>query len=211
MSVLKKIAFYQGRRDETPNQELARELAASKDAAGIAGIVAHLTDADKNVQSDCLKVLYEIGYIDPALIAPYAGQFLRLLSSRNNRLVWGSMIALATIAPLRAAELYAQLALIKRAMDAGSVITVDNGVKVLAGIAAADAAYGRVIFPDLLQHLSTCRPKEVPQHAESTLVAVTAANKAEFMAVLQKRMSDLSGGALPRIKRVLKEADRRQV
>ena len=154
-------------------------------------------------------MLYEIGYINPALITPYVGQFVRLLSSRNNRLVWGSMIALATIAQQCAAELYSQVALIKRVMESGSVITVDAGVKVLAGIAAFDAGYGTTLFPDLLQHLATCRPKEVTQHAESTLVAVTAENKAAFKAVVEKRMSDLSAAQQTRVKRVLKAAEKR--
>jgi len=38
MSVLNKIAFYQNRRDEVPNQELARELAATKDRGGVSEI-----------------------------------------------------------------------------------------------------------------------------------------------------------------------------
>ena len=63
MSVLSRIAFFQNRRDEVPNQELARELAASKDAAGIAEIAANLWNKNRNVSSDCLKVLYEIGYM----------------------------------------------------------------------------------------------------------------------------------------------------
>ena len=97
MSVLNRIAHFQQRRDEIPNQELARDLAAKKDKAGIREIAEHLWDKNKNVQADCIKVLYEIGYMNPALIAGYAEDFIKLLKSKNNRLVWGGMTALAMI------------------------------------------------------------------------------------------------------------------
>jgi len=120
-------------------------------------------------------VLYEIGYIDPSLVASYADDFLKLLRSRNNRLVWGGMIALSTIAELQADFIYAHREEILKAMHEGSVITLDNGVKVLA-LAASKDAYRPDIFPHLLKHLQTCRPKDVPQHAEKSLSAVDASN-----------------------------------
>jgi hypothetical protein len=57
-----------------------------------------------------------------------------------------------------------------------------------------------------LNHLTTCRPKDVPQHSEKTLAAVNAANKGEFIAVLEKRMVDLQGAQVTRVKKVIKEA-----
>jgi hypothetical protein len=105
---LRKIAYYQNRRDEVPNQELAKVLAETRDSVGIQEVAVHLWDKNKNIQSDCLKVLYEIGYLAPDLIAGYAGDFLKLLKDRNNRLVWGAMIGLATVADLRADEVWAR-------------------------------------------------------------------------------------------------------
>jgi hypothetical protein len=205
MSVLNRIAYLQNRRDEVPNQELARELAEQKDRAGIREIAENLWNRNKNIQADCIKVLYEIGYIDPPLIADYAEDFLKLLRSSNNRLVWGGMIALSTVADLRADFIYAHLDEILKAMHAGSVITVDNAVKTLA-LAASDEAYRRDVFPYLLEHLRTCRPKDVPQHSEKSLPAVDASNKDDFIAVLEKRMEDLSGSQITRVKKVIKEA-----
>ncbi|NUQ06049.1 MAG: hypothetical protein HUU31_19320 [Anaerolineae bacterium] len=43
-------------------------------------------------------MLYEIGYAVPDLIADYAADFLALLGSRDNRMVWGGMTALGVIA-----------------------------------------------------------------------------------------------------------------
>ena len=42
MSVLNKTAYFLGRRDETPNQELARDLASSEDQVGIREIAENL-------------------------------------------------------------------------------------------------------------------------------------------------------------------------
>ncbi len=209
MSVLHRIAHFRNRRDEVPNQELAKALAQKKDRKGIREIAENLWHENAQVQSDCLKVLYEIGYLNPALVADYAGDFLKLLESRNNRLVWGGMIALSTIAPIRAAEIFERCEAIQRAMEGGSVITIDNGVKTLALLAAGSDARRLTLFPCLLHHLETCRPKEVPQHSEKTLPAVTAKNKAKFIQVLQKRLPEMTSAQARRVKRVIKEADGR--
>jgi hypothetical protein len=209
MTALERIAHFQKRRDEVPNQELARELASSKDSEGICEIAENLWNKNKSIQADCIKVLYEVGYIDPSLIADYAEDFIKLLHSRNNRLVWGGMTALGTVAGLKAQTVFAHLDEIEKVMDAGSVITMDNGVQALARAASKNEKYSREILPYLLEHLSTCRPKDVAQHAEKSLPAITANNKTRFIAVLNRRMSDLTDSALARVKKVVKEAEQR--
>ncbi len=205
MSVLNRIAYFQNRRDEVPNQELAKDLARRKDKAGIREIAENLWNKDKHVQADCIKVLYETGYIDPSLIADYAEDYIKLLRSKNNRLVWGGMIALGVVADLKADTVYAHLTEVQKAMDKGSVITMDNGVSALARAASGNKKYNQAIFPYLLEHLKTCRPKDVPQHSEKTLPAVNGSNKSAFIKILEKRMEDLSGAGLNRVKKVIKQ------
>jgi hypothetical protein len=207
MSVLNRLASSLGRRDEIPNQELARDLAAKKDKVGIRELVENLWNKDKNIQADCIKVLYEIGSIEPKLMADYAEDFVKLLRSRNNRLVWGGMTALTDVAKANPDAVFKHLDEIKKAKETGSVITVDNAISTLAYTAAATDEYNKAIFPYLLKHLSSCRPKEVPQHAEKTLPAVKSSNKADFIKVLEKRMEDLSGSGLARVKKVIKQAN----
>jgi len=205
MPVLDKLAHSLGRRDEVPNQELARELAAKKDKKGIHEVAENLWNKDKNIQADCIKVLYEVGYIEPKLIADYADDFVKCLRSRNNRLVWGGMTALAEVAKADPEAVFKNLDAIKKAKETGSVITVDNAISTLAFTAVGNKKYNEVIFPYLLKHLSSCRPKEVPQHSEKTMPAVNASNKTDFIKVLGKRMEDLSGGGLARVKKVIKQ------
>jgi len=205
MSVLEKIAYLQNRRDEVPNQELAKELVQAKNTDGLKEIAGNLSNKNENIQSDCIKVLYEAGYIEPEMIADYTNDFLRLLRSRNNRLVWGAMLALSTIAGIRADEIYENLDAILKIMQEGSVIAVDNAVKVLAAIAAQKDDYNKKIFPELLEHLGKCRPKEVGQHAESTFSAVNDENRDEFIKVLEKREDSLTSAQLTRIKKLYKK------
>jgi hypothetical protein len=209
MTVLGQIAYFQYRRDEVPNQELARDLAERRDLAGIREIAENLANENAQIQSDCLKVLYEIGYRDPELIAAYAPAFLALLGSRNNRLVWGGMIALSTIAGIAASDVFEQRALIEQAIERGSVITVDNGIKTLARIAAADTRYAEAIFPALLRHLETCRAKDLPQHAESIAVAVNTANKHAFIAILEQRLAGMPASRAARLRKVIKVVEQR--
>jgi hypothetical protein len=202
MTALERIAYYQGRRDEVPNQELARDLAQKKDQAGIQEIAAHLADKNKNIRSDCLKVLYEIGYIDPALIAGYADDFLRLLQDRQNRMVWGAMIGLATIAPLRPEKIGAALDDVLAAVEHGSVITVVWGIRTLSIMAAADPSYRERIWPFLMQHLQRCDSRHVPVHAEDIVGAVDSSNKDKFLSVLAARRAELSSAQASRLQKV---------
>jgi hypothetical protein len=206
MPVLNRISYFQDRRDEALNVALAKELAAKKDKNGIREIADELWNKNTNIANDCIKVLYEVGAIDPVLIADYASEFLKLLQSKNNRMAWGAMTALAVIAELKADVIYKQLSAVQEAMTNGSVITMDNGVKVLALVAASSKAHSAKVFPFLLTHLATCRPKDVPQHSEKTLVAVTARNQEAFVDVLKKRLPKLSVSQTTRVKKVIKEA-----
>jgi hypothetical protein len=179
---LNRIAFYQNRRDEIPNQELAKELAETGTSEGVREIAEGLSNGDPAVRSDCLKVLYD------------------------NRLVWGAMIALSTIAPLRSAVLGTRAEEIISVMRKGSVISVDNGVKVLAIVASKEPGLRKKLLQFLLDHLENCRAKDVPQHAEKILSGVDEANKTRFIKVLEARMGELTRAHASRVNKVIAAA-----
>lgn len=206
MSVLNRLASAQSRREQALNQELARELAETQDRESIREIVETLSVRDRRVQGDCVKVLYEIGYIAPELIADHAADFLRLLGSKNNRLVWGGMIALSTIAPLKPEELYGSVASIMEAVSGGSVITADAGVGALSAMAAGDDERREAILPFLFEHLSTCAAKDMTSRAEQVLGAIDAAHQEQFVAILQARLPELTPAQQRRVRRVIGKA-----
>ena len=204
MSIIGRLACNQGRADEVLNQELAKELAETENKKEIKEIAVNLWNKDKKIKSDCIKVLYEIGYIKPELISYYVSDFIKLLKNKNNRLVWGAMIALSTIAELKAENIYENLDYIYSVLDSGSVITIDNGIKVLAKAASKNKDYNEKIFPYLINHLKTCRPKEIPQHSESILPAVNNNNKDEFITTIKERESTMTLSQQKRISKLLK-------
>jgi hypothetical protein len=204
VSVVNQLASRLNRNDEEPNIELAHTLANEENHAGIEEIIENLSSKDKKVQHDCIKVAYEIGQVKPELISKYAQTFIELLKSRNNRLVWGGMTALSTITEESSETIMAHLHTIKSAMKIGSVITIDKGVLTLAKLAAVSKENNDVIFPFLLEHLENCRTKEVPQHSESTMLAVTDENREGFLNVLRKREPYLTAPQLKRVKKIYK-------
>ena len=204
MNVIEKLSSSLGRKDNLPNQGLAKSIAEGQDKNDIAELVHNLGNKNRAIQSDCIKVLYEIGYINPKLIAPYVLKFCDLLRSGNNRLVWGSMIALSTIAVIEPHKIYDRIEDVIKAMKTGSVITVDNGVSVLAHVASARRTYEKKIFPFLMNHLRNCRPKEIAQHAERTVPALNKANVGEFRKIITDRLDDLSEAQKKRVKRIIK-------
>jgi len=204
MTIINQLASQQNRKDEVPNIELAHDLVHSNNLEGIKEVIENLSNKDKKIQHDCIKVAYEIGEIKPDLISNYVLTFINLLESRDNRLVWGGMTALSAIVEAASDTIMENLETIIAAMKTGSVITVDKGILILSKLAAVSKQNNERIFPFLLHHLETCRPKEIPQHSESTMLAVTGENKANFINVLQQREKYLTDSQLKRVKKIYK-------
>lgn len=204
MSILSKLANAQGRKDEEPNKELARELVEQNDIANIQVVAENLWNEDRRVQTDCLSVMEQIGLIEPGLIETYASDFIKLLSSKDNRLVWAAMINLALVAEKKPQEIYEHFDDIVKVIGKGSVITRDNGIKTLAKVASMSAEHNQNIMPYLMEKLSTCRSKSVPQYAESIRVAVNANTQEQFLNILNQRFDELSAAQQKRAKKVLR-------
>lgn len=205
MNAMDQLACKQGRNDEAPNIELAEYLCRHSDSVGVKTVVDGFKGADKAVANDCIKVLYEVGARNPALISGYADDFVSHLHSKNNRLAWGSMTALAAITDLAPQPVFENLHLVVSAYECGSVITVDNSISVFAGLCKAGACYSDKVLPILLDHLlNKCRPKDVAQHAERASACFCYENAGAFYEVLMKRMPDLTSTQQQRIKKLLK-------
>jgi len=84
--VLEHIAASLGRDDEEPNVALAQEIADAGDEAAVKDLVGLLSHQDKDVQSDSIKVLYEIAELRPSLVEAHCDILARLLASENNTL-----------------------------------------------------------------------------------------------------------------------------
>lgn len=203
--IYNKLSSRSGGRGEVAEVQLAQDLAQQADPQSILALVQGLQSKDKHLQADCIKTLYEVGYRDPAQIAPYAENFLALLSSTNNRLVWGAMIALSTIADRTASFLLPHLSLIEKTMEDGSVISRDAGMSVLAGIASASEGSAKEVMPIVLDWLQNCRPRSVAQYAERAMPVVQGAWLDPYLTILRTRESDLNATQLARLRRIYKK------
>lgn len=190
MSVLNKLATALNRRDEVPNQELAKAIVRTSDKRAVKELVENLVHKDKNIQSDCIKVLYEIGALEPALIAPYYREFGKLLDSKNNRLVWGAMTALDSIAAQEPKGVYGLLAKVLNVADGGSVITRDHAVGILVKLGTLKQ-YADECVPLLIEQLMSCPNNQFPMYAEMSLALVSDKNKAALQKIMTRRLDGL--------------------
>jgi hypothetical protein len=191
MTAIEQLATSLDRRDDVPNQELAARIIKEKKTEWVRELVDNLDHKNKNIQSDCIKVLYEIGERGGAqMIAPYFQIFAQLLDNKNNRLVWGAMYALDSIASVKPADIFSVLAAVLKAIDKGSVITIDGGVSILAKLAAVNE-FSEVAFPLLMEQLQRCPAKQLPMYAEKSVVAVNATNKSQFVKLIEQRYSEM--------------------
>jgi HEAT repeat protein len=190
MGVIEKLASSLNRRDEVPNQELAKEIADKKDTEAIEELVDHLHSKNNAVNSDCIKVLYEIGAIDPTLIAHHANTFIQLLDDKNNRMQWGAMTALSSIVLSNPKPIYAALPKIIAAADNGTVITKDHAINILVRLCELKP-FADKAFNQLLIQIGNSPSNQVPMYAEKALPIIQRKNSAAFLQTVTRRMKDL--------------------
>jgi hypothetical protein len=190
MSIIDKLATSLNRRDELPNQELARQIAAEQDKPAVKELVDNLSNKNRNIQNDCIKVLYEIAAIDPSLIAPYAKVFISLLEHKNNRLQWGAMTAISGIATENPKAVYAALPEIIMAAERGTVITKDATVNILIRLCAVER-YADDAFLLLNEQVLNSAVNQLPMYAERAMPIINDKNKKIFINTLTSRLADL--------------------
>jgi len=206
MSVLDKVATTLGRRDEVPNQELARIIVSKRDTAAVKELIDNLNNKNKGIQNDCIKVLYEIGAANPDLIAKYHKEFGQLLESKNNRMVWGAMTALDTIALKEPKGVHGMLSQILEAADSsGSVIARDHAVGILVKLGTLKP-YQCDSVALLIEQLMSCPNNQFPMYVEMCAPVIDGDNREKFRKVIEKRARDLDKDSQKkRVAKVLKQ------
>jgi len=190
MSILNKLASALNRRDELPNHELAKQIADKNDKEAVKELVANLSNKSKDIQNDCIKVLYEIGEHKPALIAAYAKEFIELLDHKSNRLQWGAMTAINAITLENPKLIYASLARIIAVADQGSVITKDHAVNILIKLCSLKQ-YADDAFSLLVEQLLNSPTNQLPMYAEKAMPIINEKNKQLFVKTLSSRLNDI--------------------
>jgi hypothetical protein len=190
MSIINQLASSLNRRDEVPNVELAKQVAVSKNKYAVKELIDNLSNKSKDIQNDCIKVVYEIGRLNPSLITAYTKDFIALLGNKNNRLQWGAMIALNCIVSENPKAIYSYLPKIMDASGKGSVITKDYAINILINLCSLKQ-YSDTIFPLLIEQLLTSPVNQLPMYAEKAMPVVNEKNKAKFIKILSSRLGDI--------------------
>lgn len=189
-SILPLLASSLSRRDEHPNIDLAQRIVDENNSAAVAELVENLSNKSKDIRFDCIKTLYEIGARKPGLIAEYVHHFLNLLDSKENRLQWGGMTALSTIAQSKPAELFEALGKIIDTADKGTVVTRDHSMKIMAQLAQVDA-YNEDVVPLMIEQVLASPVNQLPMYVEFTAPVVRSGQEEEFIAAIQTRLAEL--------------------
>jgi hypothetical protein len=201
MSILNNLSTLQNRRDEVPNQLLAKKIVEKNDKKAINELVENLQNKNKGIQGDCIKVLYEIGAVKPVLIAEYAADLIAALDSKNNRMQWGAMIAIDYITLEKPEWVYKSLNKLAQITDKGSVITRDHYVNILIQLCTIKKYAGK-IFSLLNEQLLTCPTNQLAMYAERSLPAINETNKKTFLRTISSRLDEID--SVPKRKRIEK-------
>ena len=200
-SVIELLSSSLNRRDEGANIKLAQMISVTNDHGKVIELIDLLSHKDKAVQHDCIKVLYEIGALNPLLIIEYLDVFKELLNSKNNRLQWGAMAALKWITTIRPEAIYNILTQIINASDKGSVITRDNAIQIMIQL-SSNSTYSKQMFSLLNEQLLTAPPNQLPAYAEKISSILPFENYSEMKQILESRLDDIEKES--KKKRILK-------
>lgn len=188
--IFAQLSSSMGQRDASANIRLATSLASVQDKLSIRLLIEGLKHKNKLIQHDCLKVLYEIGAINPDLVSEYLAVFLGLLTHKDNRMQWGGMSALQSIVISVPDKMYKSLPIILNAAKKGSVITKDGAVQVLINLASTKKYYAASVDL-LLEQLMSSLPNQTPMYAERILPLINKSNADRFSKVIQSRIKDM--------------------
>lgn len=187
MSIITKLATNVGRRDEAPNIALAKSIAAQRDVDAVSELVEILQRAHRDLQSDAIKTLYEIGYCVPELLSPHAAVFLLFLQHPFNRLVWGSMRALHVLTPLMPDFIYQHLGEILTAADRSTVVAKDCAAGILT-LLVQHAPHKNEASELLLDLIRQSPENQFPTYAENAAAVLSDTFKVALADILQERL-----------------------
>lgn len=187
-SIIEFLSTSRQRRDEQPNIELARKIAADNNKAAVEELTLLLDD--KKLQNDSIKVLYETGEINPSLLVSYYQKFIALLTDKNNRLQWGAMTALYTLTSEIPEKINTALPEILSAASNGSVIIRDHAVKILIRL-YAHPSYHSSALPLIKEQLTLAPVNQLPMYAELLLNGIRPEDAIIIRQVLLMRLEDV--------------------
>ena len=145
------------------------------------------------------------GEIIASDLIPDIDFFVSNLSSAINRVIFGSMIALAHITHLDTEKLFAALSIIIDAMDKGTVVTRDHGFRIMI-LLYQDINYQDDMFVLIQEQLLKAPSNQLGQYTERLILVLNKKHLNSFIETLEERRNDIANEYhLARLKKNLKK------
>jgi hypothetical protein len=205
MTVVERLSSVRGERDNVADIALAEDIVRTKDTAAICELVEHLGAKNARLQGDCIKTLYEVGEREPKLIGKYTDEFALLLTSKNQRLVWGAVTALDACADANPEGVHAHLDAIVKVANGESVIARDHAVKILVKLIAGKHA--EECLPILLQIVKSAPVNQLPTYGEEAERVLKEESRTKLSKILRARLGELEGAKLKRTEKTIKKLE----
>lgn len=178
------------RRDEKVNIELAVLISTANDSKSVSKLFELLNNSKKEIQYDCIKTIYEIGARNPELISPHLNELLPYLKSKNNRLVWGAMTSISSVASMIPTKIFPVLPEIIDGSERGSVIAKDHAMKILRTLAEVKK-YQNEIIPLMLEQLKLAPDNQFPSYALLISEVIDKLNSNHFVQIISVRIKTI--------------------
>lgn len=205
MKWIDRIAFNLNIRGEEPNKILAKEIVEANSFEAVEELSNYLYDKNKSVSSDVIAVLYHVGYDNPELITSQLDTFFKLLESKINRMVWGSMIGISTLVNLEHKTIFSRIDTILEKTEKGSLITQIHGINTLAALSLIDLEYKKRLLPLLFDYLEECRPIDFPKRVGIVLPVISSENeRTRFNMIVDSKLEELSPAQRKKVEKLLK-------
>jgi hypothetical protein len=187
MSIAHRLAGKRTPRTEEPNIRLAEDVCAKGDIDAVAELGELLDAGRKKQRHDALKVLYEIGLRKPELVVPQLENLIDQLDGRDNRILWGTIYALSTIAQLAPKQLMGFLPVILAASDRATVIAKDKAMLILAELCMQEDSH-KAVVPKMLNHVAEAAVNQFPTYAERAEPSLRGPERKRLAKIIRARV-----------------------
>ncbi|MEQ8629020.1 hypothetical protein [Ekhidna sp.] len=192
MPIQDQLAFALDRNDQEPNKLVAKQITNAGGIKEVKELISFIKSKPKQrAQSDAILVLAYVGELAPTLLSDEAPFLISQLNSSVNRVIFGSMIALAHIAHLTKGMLFDSLPQIIDAMDSGTVVTRDYGFRIMVTL-YTDGKYKEDMFLLIQEQLMKAPSNQLGQYAERLMEVLNKDHLKPLIDTLEDRRNDVS-------------------
>ncbi len=178
-------------RDQGPNEVIAQQIVDEEGGKLLEKVTQVIHGKyTTRIKNDAVMVLMAVSRIHPGILVNQMDLFIQLLDSKSNRQVFGSMIALANIAPLVREKIKPHLAKILQAMDEGTVVTRDHGFTILTELYKDDPSGDLLTL--INEQILNAPSNQVGQYTEKFMEVVRKEDVSAFVEALEARAQELT-------------------